>query len=138
MVGTDIPSPVELSEIPFLIAQFLAYSGVVVITYGGVMALYHTILRGLTKGRKITFTRIRGEFARKIIFGLDFLIASDIVLTIRAPTIDEVIRLGGIVLIRTVLTFVLSKETADLREEEREAGLISADTPAEHHLHGGP
>lgn len=138
MVGTDIPSPVDISEIPFLIAQFLAYSGVLVITYGGAMAIVQMVARGIRRGKRITFTRIRGEFARKIIFGLDFLIASDIVLTIRAPTIDEVIRLGGIVLIRTVLTFVLSKETADLREEEREAGPVSADTPADHHLHGGP
>ena len=138
MVGTDIPFPVDISEIPVLIAQFLAYSGVLVITYGGAMALIQMVSRGFKRGRGITFTRIRGEFARKIIFGLDFLIASDIVLTISAPAIDEVVRLGGIVLIRTVLTFVLSKETADLREEEREAGLISDDTPAKHHLHGGP
>lgn len=138
MVRTAIPFLVDISEVPFLIAQFLAYSGVAVITYGGVVALVQMIVRGIRRGKGITFTRIRGEFARKIIFGLDFLIASDIVLTISAPTIDEVIRLGGIVLIRTVLTFVLSKETADLREEEREAGMISADTPADRHLHGGP
>lgn len=108
-------------DILLLISTFLAYSGAVIIAYGGLVALVQTVARGLRKRRGITFTRIRGEFAQKIIFGLDFLIASDIINTINAPNIDEVIRLGGIVLIRTVLTFVLSKETAELREEEKES-----------------
>lgn len=108
-------------DILLLISTFLAYSGAVIIAYGGLVALVQTAARGLRRRRSITFTRIRGEFAQKIIFGLDFLIASDIINTINAPNIDEVIRLGGIVLIRTVLTFVLSKETAELREEEKES-----------------
>lgn len=116
----------ELPNIIQLISLFLAYAGALVIAYGGAVALVQMVLRGLQRGKGITFTRIRGELARKIVFGLDFLIASDIVLTIIAPNMDEVLRLGGIVLIRTVLTFVLSKETAELREEERELGLAAA------------
>ncbi|MDW5563376.1 MAG: DUF1622 domain-containing protein [Methanomassiliicoccus sp.] len=127
----------DVSEILDLIAMFLAYSGVLIIAYGGVVALAQTVIRGVRKGKGQTFTRIRGEFAKKIIFGLDFLIASDIVSTINAPNIDEVIRLGGIVLIRTVLTFVLSKEEAELRAEEREM-LMSPGIPDDHHLHSNP
>jgi uncharacterized membrane protein len=129
---------VEFADVLPLISMFLAYSGVVVIVYGGAMALAQTIWRGVTRGKRITFTRVRGEFARKIIFGLDFLIASDIVQTITAPNIDEVARLGGIVLIRSVLTFVLSKETSELRAEEKELGLVTAEDLKDQHLHGGP
>ncbi len=128
----------ETLDVLQAISLFLAYSGVLVIAYGGLMALAQTIVRGIRSGKGITFTRIRGEFARKIIFGLDFLIASDIVLTITAPNIDEVIRLGGIVLIRSVLTFVLSKETAELRQEERELGLVPPAGSEGKHLKGGP
>jgi uncharacterized membrane protein len=120
---------VDVDEIITLIAQFLAYVGVVVIAYGGVVAIAHTALRGLRRGNKPSFPHIRGEFARRIIFGLDFMIASDIVLTILAPNFDEVIRLGGIVLIRAVLTFILSKEMSDLRKEELEAAMAAR--PAE-------
>jgi uncharacterized membrane protein len=66
----------------------------------------------------MTCARIRGEFAQLIVLGLDFFIASDIITTLSVPTLDEVLRLGGIVLIRSVLTFLLSKETAELRKEE--------------------
>jgi uncharacterized membrane protein len=138
MVGTYLRGVVEPTDLLSLISLFLAYSGVLVIAYGGVMALAQTIIRGIQRGKGITFTRIRGEFARKIIFGLDFLIASDIVSTITAPNIDEVLRLGGIVLIRSVLTFLLSKETAELRAEEKEMGLITPETIKDQPLHGGP
>lgn len=126
MSPSTLSITVELPNIIQLISLFLAYAGALVIAYGGAVALVQMVLRGLQRGKGITFTRIRGELARKIVFGLDFLIASDIVLTIIAPNMDEVLRLGGIVLIRTVLTFVLSKETAELREEERELGLAAA------------
>jgi uncharacterized membrane protein len=127
---------VDPSDVLKIVSLFLAYSGVLVIAYGGAVALVQTVVRGIKRGRGLTFTKIRGEFARKIIFGLDFLIASDIINTISAPNIDEVIRLGGIVLIRTVLTFVLSKETAELREEERESGMLQPIASEGKHLHG--
>jgi uncharacterized membrane protein len=111
---------VDIDEIITIIAKFLAYVGVAVIAYGGVVAITHTVLRGLRRENEPTIPHIRGEFARRIIFGLDFMIASDIVLTILAPSFDEVIRLGGIVLIRAVLTFILSKEMSDLRKEEQD------------------
>jgi len=138
MAGRAIYHLVEFPNVLPLISLFLAYSGVLVIVYGGAMALVQTFIRGIHRGKGITFTRIRGEFARKIIFGLDFLIASDIVQTISAPNIEEVLRLGGIVLIRSVLTFVLSKETAELRAEEREMGRVTAEDLKDQHLHGGP
>ncbi|MBI0583668.1 MAG: DUF1622 domain-containing protein [Methanomassiliicoccus sp.] len=108
----------DAQDLVTIISNFLAYSGVVIIAYGGIVALYGMVLRGLKRSSHRSFTHVRGDFARKIIFGLDFLIASDIVKTILTPDINEVIVLGGIVVIRTVLTFLLSKETADLRREE--------------------
>ncbi len=61
---------------------------------------------------------IRGKLTTRIIFGLDFLIASDVVLSVVVPTLDELARLGGVVLIRVVLTFLISKETQDLENRQ--------------------
>jgi uncharacterized membrane protein len=110
---------VEIPNLITPIATILSYFGVIVIAYGGAVAAFQTLYRGLKRSRRPTYTRIRGEFAQKIIFGLDFLISSDILNTILAPSLDEVARLGGIVVIRTILTFVLSKETNELRAEEQ-------------------
>jgi uncharacterized membrane protein len=49
----------------------------------------------------------------KIVFGLEFLIAADILSTITTPTQEELINLGVIVVIRTILGYFLSKEAAE-------------------------
>lgn len=110
----------DFPEIIKWIALALSYFGVIIIAYGGAMAAIQTVLRGLRRHR-YTYTRIRGEFAQKIIFGLDFLIASDILNTVSAPDLQEVATLGGIVVIRAILTIILSRETAELKAEETEA-----------------
>jgi uncharacterized membrane protein len=42
--------------------------------------------------------------------GLEFLIAADIIRTIIRPTLEELAILGGIVVIRTVISYFLGKE----------------------------
>lgn len=58
--------------------------------------------------RKIEKARV--SFGQKIVFGLEFFIVADAVTTILKPTIDELLRLALIVVIRTVLSFFLSRE----------------------------
>ncbi len=101
------------------ISQVLSYFGVAVIAFGGVKAMVQLVWRPFSKNPTLTYARVRGELAQLIVLGLDFFIASDIITTLSVPTFDEVARLGGIVLIRSVLTFLLSKETAELRREEK-------------------
>ena len=108
----------DISDVIRAIALLLSYFGVVIIAYGGTKAIWQLISRRFAKGKHLTYARVRGEFAQQIVLGLDFFIASDIITTLSVPTLDEVLRLGGIVVIRSVLTFLLSKETAELRKEE--------------------
>lgn len=54
---------------------------------------------------------LRSDFGRAILLGLEFLVAADIINTVAIePTLDSVITLGGIVLIRTLLSFSLEVE----------------------------
>jgi len=65
--------------------------------------------RGL--GGRATFKGFRLRLGRAIILGLEFLVAADILRTISAdPTPRDVAVLGGVVLIRTVLSFSLEVE----------------------------
>lgn len=115
-----VPPP-QIIQIIGLVSQIIAYFGVAVIAYGALMAIVQLILREVKRAHLPTYTRIRGEFAHRIIFALDFLIASDILGTIAVPDLTAVAILGGTVLIRAVLTIILSRETTEMREEEREA-----------------
>jgi uncharacterized membrane protein len=49
---------------------------------------------------------------------LQFLIAADIIETILKPELDELIELGGIVAIRILLSYFLTKEINELKESE--------------------
>lgn len=58
---------------------------------------------------------IRFEFSSYLIFGLEFFIASDVMRTIVVPSWTTLGMLGGIVIIRTVLSYFLTKE---IKEKE--------------------
>ena len=62
--------------------------------------------------------QLRADFGSYLLLGLEFLIASDILKTVVDPTLDELAILGGVVIVRTVLSVFLNKEIKELAEEE--------------------
>ena len=60
--------------------------------------------------KNYTMQHIRVHLAKKIIFGLEFVIAADILLATVAQNLDDIIQLGSIVLIRVILGYSLRKE----------------------------
>jgi uncharacterized membrane protein len=67
-------------------------------------------LRRTGEGR-VAYQVLRQSFGGVILFGLEILVAADLVRTIAvAPTLENVAILGLIVLIRTVLSFSLETE----------------------------
>lgn len=75
---------------------------------------YALTLLGL---REYTNTEIRLYLGRFLALGLEFQIGADILSTAVAPTFDDVLLLGAIVVIRTVLNYFLSKELERERQE---------------------
>src|SRR4051812_49443205 len=60
---------------------------------------------------KQAYKVLRASFGGVILLGLEILVAADLVRTVAVrPTLDNVVILGGIVLIRTVLSFSLEIE----------------------------
>jgi len=55
-----------------------------------------------------------------LLLGLEFLIASDILKTVLEPTLNELAILGGIVVLRTVLSVFLNKEIKELETENKD------------------
>lgn len=64
--------------------------------------------------------KVRLGLGHKIIFGLEFLIIADVLRTLINPSFDDLLELGAIVLIRTVLSFFISKELHFFHRRERE------------------
>lgn len=87
--------------------------GVAVIALGAVLAFGFTVGRLLRKTGTgaDAYRNFREQLGRSILLGLEFLVAADIIRTVAiTPTAQSVAVLGGIVLIRTFLSFSLEVE----------------------------
>ena len=87
-------------------------AGVAVIVLAAVVATVVYVRGGFGHGGWATgFQPFRATLGRGILLGLEFLIAADIIRTITLdPTIDSLIILGGIVIVRTFLSLSLQVE----------------------------
>jgi uncharacterized membrane protein len=101
------------------IAGGVGVIGVVVILWGVVIAAVATIRVEVANLRHQQLpkvrVRLRQQLGSSLLLGLEFLIAADVVRTVVQPTLEEVAILGGIVAIRTVISYFLHKEMADER-----------------------
>ena len=70
-------------------------------------------LRDLPRGVRA----VQLGFARYLALALEFLLASDILGTLRAPSWQEIARLGAVAAIRTGLDFYLSRELEKAAKE---------------------
>jgi len=99
-----------------------AYTGAAIILYGGVLTITRTLQLELKRSIDLNFHDIRRDFTHKIVFGLDFLVASDILRTIVAPSQEEILFLGATVIIRTVMGYFLTKEATEFDNTRKEVG----------------
>jgi len=90
--------------------------GAAIVGFGAVASASRYVLT-LVGLREDSNTEIRLYLGRFLALGLEFQIGADILSTAVAPTFDDVLLLGAIVVIRTVLNYFLSKE---LERERRE------------------
>jgi len=100
--------------------------GVLIVVVGALRATIHFIA-GRAKESGSRYRTYRQEVGRAILLGLEFLVAGDIIRTVVvAPTMNNVMVLGLIVLIRTFLSMALQLEIDGRwpwspRAEEKEA-----------------
>jgi uncharacterized membrane protein len=84
--------------------------GVLVIVVGALMATWR-FLFSRQRGPADAYRLYRQDLGRAILLGLEFLVAGDIIRTVVvSPTLDNVVVLGMIVLIRTFLSMALQLE----------------------------
>lgn len=104
------------SKLVEVLAFFFSIVGAALIGYGGVAATCKVILREVFR-RPFSYNHIRRELTSKIVFGLEFFIASDVLTTLIAPTREEILLLAVVVIIRTVLGYFLARETVEYQLE---------------------
>ena len=99
-----------LRRIVELTALLFEAGGTFAMSVGAIVAL-GLALRDRAGGARTVFRSFRNRLGRAIILGLELLVAADILRTISAePTLQQVVVLGIVVLIRTFLSFSLEIE----------------------------
>lgn len=101
---------VTFSEVVEGVGKTIDGAGVAVIVVG---ALAATVIAGARArgGESDVYRHYRQQLGRSVLLGLELLVAGDIIRTVAVtPTLMSVAVLGGIVLIRTFLSFSLEVE----------------------------
>lgn len=91
--------------LPILIHLF-ELMGILILTLGVFTAFYHYIKKRFFKKD----INIKYEFADVMITTLDFKLASEILKTVTIKSMDELVILASVFIIRIIMTFVLEKE----------------------------
>ena len=94
------------------VAQGFEALGAVVLVAGIIWSFVLAVVAWRRSGLPATgYVVLRSAFGGTLLLGLEVLVAADLVRTVAvAPTVDNVLVLGLIVLIRTVLSFSLETE----------------------------
>ncbi|WP_349368094.1 DUF1622 domain-containing protein [Salinarimonas sp.] len=94
-----------------VITRAIEFAGIGAIVIGAIVATAIYARRMLAGGGEEDYHDYRARLGRSILLGLEFLVAADIIATVAIePTLDSVIVLAGVVLIRTFLSFALEVE----------------------------
>lgn len=93
-----------------LIAKSLEYLGVAVIAIAFAFATVRSLLH-LGRKKKDAFERLKVFIGKALQLGLEFLIAADIIRTVIIdPAMQNILSLGLLILVRTVLSWSITVE----------------------------
>ena len=102
--------------LPILIHIF-ELMGVIVLTVGAFTAFYHYVKSKFGKeGYSLKY-----QFANSMITALEFKLAAEILKTVLVKSLDELVILGALFLIRALMTFVLEREIKDSEKHNKNA-----------------
>ena len=94
-----------------LAGEVMEAVGVGVMVLGASLAVVFMAMKRRRRPETSVYRQFRQDLGRAILLGLEFLVAADIIRTVsEAPSLQGVIVLGLLVLIRTFLSFTLSVE----------------------------
>lgn len=117
----------EVKEIFYQILNVAVTSinlvGVTIVLWGFVVAALGFIRMKRHKETLNVFFKeaneVRAILGIYILFGLEFMIAADIIHTFIKPSQEDLIVLGSIVAIRTVISYFLGREVDEARRDQR-------------------
>ncbi len=105
------------------IELLLSILGVIFVTWGAIYVAINVVLKEFSTKTEpeVIESEYRQEFASKLVLGLEFFIAVDIIKSVYAPTFESLGILAALVAIRTLLSYSLNQE---ISEDEKLLGIF--------------
>ncbi|HRN77756.1 MAG TPA: DUF1622 domain-containing protein [Candidatus Dependentiae bacterium] len=100
-----------------LMRAIIGSIGVLVICLGALRSLYQLALFVLRDAFDLNYIRL--QFGDSVILGLEFMVGADIIGSLVAPDYYNLGLLAIIVVIRTILSYFLTKELEELKTVQR-------------------
>ena len=101
----------SFEEYMYLVTRGFELLGVAVIVVGLVVATYQSLILGMRHQPVMAYQVFRATFGRAVLMGLEVLVAGDIIRTVAVdPTLENLLVLGLLVIIRTFLSWSLEVE----------------------------
>lgn len=96
-----------------VVAFLLSAWGALVVVWGGAKAVRRTFWTEAEPWKGPQVPRLedaRRAFGHRILLGLEFFLAGEVIRLLIAPSLDDLIRIGAVVAIRVVLSTVITRE----------------------------
>ncbi|UJF16118.1 DUF1622 domain-containing protein [Jeotgalibaca sp. MA1X17-3] len=104
-----------LIEVIPVLAAIVESIGIIVIIYGVLRSAFLFI----KSGGNLMASNPKMELARALAYSLEFKLAAEILKSVIVQTLDEFLVLGGVVIIRIILTFVIHWEIENNEKSEQ-------------------
>ena len=105
-----------------IISQIIGIASIIILIFGSAQSMVMFLANEWNRLNKKydleKIASIRIQLGQYLLLGFELLIVSDVISTIVEPTIDELIQVGGVVLIRTILSFFLNREIEAQRKDK--------------------
>jgi len=106
-----------IKEVLLVIVEIIDLIGVAVLLFGFVkifLKYLKTEFKNISHTPLKSLQKIRCEMGIYILLGLDFLIVSDIIQTILDLSMEEIIKVSVLILLRTIISYFLGKEIIEI------------------------
>lgn len=112
-------------ELLFVLQKAFYWIGIAIISFGVIKSVVKLLgFFNSLKSGKCIYSPARMTLCQGIVFGLEFMVAGDIINTMMAPTEKSVLLLGALVLIRTVLSYTLTSELSQLSKTDKDTNCL--------------
>ena len=102
-----------------IVVPVLELAGIFIVAEAAIASFVRYVYALITRRR----VHVKGRLAAGLLLGLEFMMTAEILKTLVVRELNDILILGGVVILRAILAIELKQEEMEEREEDREEAL---------------